>query len=327
VKDTIKWLLGHHPSPTERVGLDALERDWTFRPSRPDGVTRAVRLLTRRGRRPAPAHLALVPVTPSPRWIAYFVFLPAGGLTAAHRFTLDRLRAADAKLCVICAAPTPGDVPDALARYADALYWKALPGFDFSAYALAVRVVAAGSPGADLLVLNDSVWGPFVPVDSIWPAMRWDLTGFTASAQIQNHVQSYAFHLRGVTPATAHALRPVLPAGYAYDDYRGAVYRQESRFATVGARSMTVGALWYADGVRCGDPSVLAALPLVRQGFPFLKRSLLGKNGHIYPRAQILATLRDLGHPVDDLEANDPGPGLPPGVPRGAVMPTPWMPR
>ncbi len=301
VKTIIKTLLRHRPSPVFKVGIDALDRDWTFRPSRPDGITAAVRATALRGLRHAPAHHAIIPICSRPRWIVFFVYLPSGGLTAAHRFTLERLRQADAGLCIICAAPTPADIPAEITTVADALYWKALPGFDFSAYALALHAIAHDSPGADVLVLNDSVFGPFSPVDSLWSHMRWDLTGFTASAQLQNHIQSYAFHLKRVDADRLRVLRTVMPRHWAFDDYRGAVYLQESRFATVAARSMSVGALWYADGERSGDPSIFAALPLLDAGFPFLKRSLLTKNAHVVPRDSILHALTCRDHPIDGL--------------------------
>lgn len=300
MKAFVKTLLGHRPSPMTQVGIDALAPNWTFRPSRPDGITAAVRLTTLRGLSGAPASTAIVPITARARWITYFVYLPTGGtLTSAHRFTLAQLRRASAGLCVICAAPTPDDIPAELRDMVDALYWKAPPGFDFSAYAIAVREVARHSPGADLMVLNDSVFGPFVPVDTLWPMMQWSLTGFTASAQLQNHIQSYAFFLKQVDRRTVRALRSVLFTHFAFDDYRGAVYGQESRFATVAGRSMSVGALWYADGNTCGDPSVFAALPLLEAGFPFLKRSLLSKNAHFVDRAELISALKARGHPID----------------------------
>lgn len=301
LKTIIKILLRHRPSPVFKVGIETLDHDWTFCPSWPDGITAAVRVTALRGLRLAPAHRAVIPIRPRARWIVFFVYLPAGGLTAAHRFTLERLCQADAGLCIICAAPTPADIPAELTTVADSLYWKALPGFDFSAYTLALHAIANDSPGADVLVLNDSVFGPFLPVDSLWSDMRWDLTGFTASAQLQNHIQSYAFHLKRVDAGRIRALRTVMPRRWAFNDYRGAVYLQESRFATVAARSMSVGALWYADGERSGDPSIFAALPLLDAGFPFLKRSLLTKNAHVVPRDDILHALAKRDHPIDDL--------------------------
>ncbi|MBJ6123338.1 rhamnan synthesis F family protein [Sphingomonas mollis] len=300
LKRAIYRALGQRPPVYRRVGIEALERNWSFRRSMPDGVTILIRLLVMRGRVPAPASRALIPITPAPRWIVYFIYLPSGGLTAAHRYTLERLHAADARLAVICATPD-GDVPAELHHQADALYWKGLGGFDFSAYALALHEVAERSSGADVFVLNDSVFGPFVPLDSLWPAMRWDLTGFTASAELENHIQSYAFHLKNCTRGRLRRLRAIFPRHSASDTYRDAVYSRESRFAAQAARSMTVGSLWYADNRRAGDPSVFAALPLLNAGFPFLKRSLLGKNARFYGPDEVPDRLRSLGHPVDEI--------------------------
>lgn len=230
--------------------------------------------------------------------MAYFIYLPSGGLTEAHRFTLRRLREMqNAGLIVICATPAPEAVPAELHALADALYWKGLGGFDFSAYALAISEVAADSPGADLLLLNDSVFGPFGPIEALWKAAHWDLSGFTAAGAGGNHIQSYAFILRALDPERAKALRSVFPPGRAFDDFATVLLRQEMRLAAVAARSMSVGAAWYADPDECADPSLFAALPLVAAGFPFLKRALLGKHRGIYPDQDVLDTLRRMGHP------------------------------
>jgi lipopolysaccharide biosynthesis protein len=243
----------------------------------------------------------LVPVGPRDRWVIYFAYLPDGQLTAAHRFTLNRLRDAGAGVAVVCATPDLTLVPDELRGYSDALYWKDLGGFDFSAYALALRELAVHSPGADVLVLNDSVFGPFVPAEQLWAAMRWDLTGFTASAEIENHVQSYAFFLQNWTVSKLHRLNDIFPCDTAFNNYRDTVYSRESLLASRASRFMSVGALWYADGQRAGDATVYAALPLLDAGFPFLKRSVLLRNSHLYQMGEVLDRLRDLGHPIDDL--------------------------
>lgn len=287
-------------APLRPIELDQLERDWTYRPSRPDPVDRLRRLRALGRWRPAPASRALLPIRAvRERWIVYFLYLPAGrGLDAAHRHTLERLRESAAGLLVVCAAGEAGDVPAALHEVADALYWKALGGFDFSAYALALHAIAAASPGADVLVLNDSVFGPFRPVDELWPAMAWDLTGFTACGQVENHVQSYGFVLRRVTPSRMANLQEVLPANRAHDAYEPVVLRQETRFASVAARRMSVGALWYGAPDVTADPSLFAALPLVEAGFPFLKRALLTKHAGIYPAEAVRAVLARHGHPA-----------------------------
>lgn len=299
-KHLVKKLLQHRPSPKTVVGINALERDWTFRPSAPDALMRLTHWSILCNRRRAPAWREIRPVTARPRWIFYFVFAPNGTLDDAHRFTLAQLRQSEAGVAVICAAPSVEAIPSELHAYGDALYWKDLPGFDFSAYAIALGETARRSPGADVLVMNDSVFGPFGEVDDLWRHMAWDLTGFTASAQVQNHIQSYAFMVRRMDAARLSDLRGVILTNHAYDDYLGVVYGQETRFARIAARRMTVGALWYADDRRCGNPSIFAALALVEAGFPFIKRALFTKSAYAYDRQAVVVALAARGHPVDD---------------------------
>lgn len=277
--------------------LSPLEQNWSFTPSRASLRLRLTRHYTRvRGRVRAPAHAVLAPPRNTGDWTIYFAWLPQGRIDPAHRFAIDRLRAMGRKLMIVCAAPEPGAVPDEVARAADALVWKAMPGFDFSAYALGLRLLAAHCPGSDALVLNDSTFGPLADLTPWLARARWDLTGFTATSNGENHIQSYAFHLREVTPARMAALRPVLPANHAYDRFWSVVLRQETRFARIASRSMSVGAFLYADDPAIEDPTLQLALPLVEAGFPFLKRSLLGKLAHLAPRDAVLATLEAAGY-------------------------------
>ncbi len=161
--------------PAERtIELDELDHQWRYRHSRPDPVVRLHRILSRRRYRAFPDHAEVRPITTRrDRWIASFVSLPEGRkLDAAHRYTLARLAESDAGLLIVCAAPSQADIPTELRDAADAMFWKALNGFDFSAYAIALHAVAKANPGADMLVLNDSTYGPFdlirpVPIRSI----------------------------------------------------------------------------------------------------------------------------------------------------------------
>jgi len=287
------------PSPSPEDLLDRLVKDWTYRPS---GFSLRTRLARIRavliGSRPAAPHLVLRPVTPRPRWSFYFVYLPDGRLTPAHEFTLARLSKLDAALLVICAAPSPDDVPPKLFEYADAVCWKGLPGYDFSAYAIGLWEIAERSAGADVLILNDSVYGPFGDLAEWLARAQWDLTGFTASAMIENHVQSYAFQLRAVTPETLLQLRPVFPRDTAFSRPRDVIALQETRMARVAsAAGLSVGAFWYA-GPAAGDPSLAAAIPLIRSGFPFLKRGLFTKAQGFFSRADLCSLLEEKGHPI-----------------------------
>lgn len=275
-----------------------LERNRTFRPSAAPLSTRVFRIRDRLFRRiPAPAHRVLTRPTGSGPWTLYFAFLPGGELAAAHRDTLARLRALDRRLLVVCAAPDPASVPDDLRAASDALVWKALPGFDFSGYTAGLLALAEFAPGSDAFVLNDSVFGPFGDVGAWLAEARWALTGFTATSSLENHIQSYAFVLRDVTPARIASLRGILMPDHAFDELRRVVINQETQLARTAIRTMSVGSFLYADTPAVEDPTLQLALPLLRAGFPFLKRSLLGgKLAHLHRQDEVAAGLRAAGY-------------------------------
>jgi hypothetical protein len=282
------------------VALDGLVCKWTFTASHPTLLARAARartLLT--GLHRSPAAAALRPLTVRSRWNSYCMFLPDGQLTPAHRFTLARLRAMSGGLLAICATSTRDRVPRELLDTCDAVYWKAEHGYDFSAFGLALRTVAEASPGAELLLLNDSVLGPFVSLDDALRDASWDLTGLTAWSAFEHHIQSYAVRFRHVTPELVRGLRTVVPRRLAFDHFQDVVNWQETRLARVASRFITAGALWFEPRDGAGDPSLERAIPLLQAGFPFLKRSLYGgKLAHRFDQQQLRRLLEDRGHPV-----------------------------
>ncbi len=221
---------------------------------------------------PAPEWSVIKRVNARNSWFVYFVFAPDGKLMPYHHYALARLRDYGASVLVVCAAQTAALVPPELARYADALYWKALHGYDFSAYRIALMEIARRSPGADVVLMNDSVFGPFVDPMSALSDCDWDLTGFTASSEIENHIQSYAFRIRNVVPARMRALGAVFFPVACLDRKDDVILIQETRMARIASSSMSVGALWY--GATSQNPTLYRCAELVDAGFPFLKRSL-----------------------------------------------------
>lgn len=287
-----------HESVSSAV-IPGLVQSWTFQPS-PVRWADRLRTVNRvlRHARPAPASAVLKPASPEARWVTYFVYVPDGELTASHRFTLERLKASPLPVLVVCACPRDAVVLHTLREFCDGLLWKDLSGYDFSAYRLALAHLAAFSPGADVLVMNDSVYGPFTELRDVFDSASWALTGFTASNQRAPHIQSYAFLLRDVRWSTIVRLAPVLPPGIAFNQFRHVIDLQETRFARVAARSMSVGALWFGDVRDVSDPTLVRPLELLDRGFPFLKRSLLGKHQGVIERERVLARLEALGHPL-----------------------------
>jgi lipopolysaccharide biosynthesis protein len=279
--------------------IAGMTRRWDFVPTPVQRwrIRQAVETVLRNSQ-PRPAWKAIVPLNAQPAWTVYFLFSPDGVFTPTHRFALERLRDAGHRLMVVCAAPSAAAIPAEVAAFADALYWKALSGYDFSAYSAALREISHKSPHADVLVINDSVYGPFTDVRSVLAQAPWELTGFTATSQVENHIQSYAFVLKDVTPARMRSLATVMFPWRALSHPHDVIQVQETRFARVAARSLRVGAYWFAEKEQVLDPTLFRPIELIAAGFPFLKRSLTGKHQTLQDVEQIRELLFSLGHPV-----------------------------
>jgi lipopolysaccharide biosynthesis protein len=275
-----------------------LSRNWDFVASetpwwRKCEVIKRIMFDTKR----SPGREEIVPVKAKSDWSIYFIYAPTGVLTKAHLFSLGRLKDSGIALCVIIATKERSNVPGELLAYADALYWKALDGFDFSAYRLGMHVISQKSENANIFVMNDSVLGPFVDIKSLMAGAKWDLTGFTASSELENHIQSYAFVLKHVNRQKMRGLNSVLFPVVSLNNMRHVVRIQETRFARVASRQMSVGAHWFGNVETSGNPSLYKSKELVSAGFPFLKKSLFGINAHLMPQEELLQILSSQGHP------------------------------
>lgn len=274
------------------------ESPWPFVRSRPLLRTTLNRWRVLGTRVEPPAWSVISEAKPRGQWIVYFIHAPRGTLTAAHRFTLERLSLEDAGLLVVCACPADGAVLDEVRLQCDALIWKDLPGWDFSAYAIGLEQIARQSPGANVLLMNDSVLGPFRRLTPFMQEPPWRLTGFTANAGNENHIQSYALVFSQVDPGLLRALSGVLSTEWAYNSASSVILWQETRLARAACRHMTVGAWWYTDTKVIGDLCLHAPAQLIEAGFPFLKRSLIGKFADVFQRqSEIRQLLSNLGHP------------------------------
>ncbi len=289
--------------PSKVIAIDGLVRDWAFHSDPyPRWRRRQVlETLVRNGRR-RPAWSVLKPLTPKSRWMVYFMYAPTGAILPSHRFTLSRLRDMGGNVLVVCATSDPRLVPEELKSFADAIFWKALDGYDFSAYTLALRQISQDSEGADVFVMNDSIFGPFVDLSTGMDHAPWELTGYSASSQIVHHVQSYAFFLKNVTRARMRKLATVFLPFAALSNPVHVIAVQELRFARIASRSMSVGAFWFGDAEKVKDPSLHRPIELLDAGFPFLKKSLLGKHkAKWHSNETILEALHDRGHPTEGL--------------------------
>jgi lipopolysaccharide biosynthesis protein len=289
---------------SELSTVPGLIRNWQFVPS-PVGRRRLLanaglflRTLHRR-----PRSAVVKAAVPRPAWVVYFLFAPDGKFASRHRFTLSRLRDLGFPVLVVCATGEPGRIPPEVHGFCDALLWKDLGGYDFSAYVLALSHVARHAPGADVFVLNDSVFGPFTDLRKVFDTAPWDLTGFMGSSEVTNHIQSYAFVLKNVDRARMARLAPVFFPFASVSDRDAVIHLQELRMARVAARHMPVGALWYAQP-EVRNPTTRQPMQLLDDGFPFLKHMLLTKPRSLtncpVSKHALLDRLDQLGHPIDD---------------------------
>lgn len=304
-----------------RPDPSALVEAWDFKPSAPSFSTRIARARLRvAGRLAGPDSIVLRPPTQADRWNCLFLFMPDGALSDDQRLMVERLRTKRGKLLIVFAAPgRGGDLPPSI-DLADAIIWKQLHGYDFSAYAIALDAVAKHSPGATAYLQNDSVLGPFGDLDRLVDESAWELTGFSASAAVENHISSYAFVIRRVTPERVADLAPILSTGWSYNSFSQVVMLQETRLARIASRTMSVGALWYMPirpaesspferltakrrrtsandeplDIRA-DATLAMALDLLDKGYPFVKRSHFTKFSGVEDNAKLRARLDELG--------------------------------
>lgn len=277
-----------------------LKRDWGFRLGGVSAKTRLARLWRgTRHRQSGPQWQCIAAITPAERWIGYFVFAPDGVLEDHHRFTLERLRRHDARLAIVCAAPSAAAIPEELQGFADALYWKDLPGFDFSAFAIVVAEVARHAAGANLILMNDSVLGPFSDLYTVFNRAPWGMAGLTGYSLIENHIQSYAFRFRSVDERLAARMERIAGPALAFDRFADVIYCQETRFTRVMANATDAGALWFSDH-RAGGGDLPLTWPfgLIDEGFPFLKRSLFTKFEGMADSGRLRAFLEQQSHPL-----------------------------
>lgn len=285
--------------PTELVRpLSGAQIYWPYEPSSPRLGIVLRRWLARPTRRRAPAWKMLVPPATPGSWLLYFIYLPNGALLPQHRFTLERLAKENAQLMVVCACPSDHPVLKDLRQQCDALYWKDAGGFDFSGYAIGLSELAKRVPTSDVMVLNDSMLGPFLPLTPFIEQAPWRLTGLSASALEENHLQSFAFVVRNLNAEFLRAVEPVISTEWCYEDNGAVILLQETRLARAAGPHMTVGAYWYTDGSRYQDLCLNCPDQMLKAGFPLLKRSLFGKFSHRFQDpANMQALLRELGHP------------------------------
>ncbi len=300
--DGVRAVADFEPDPLRGAAqkpIEGLSRVWEYEKERlsPSCYVRRWRAL--RNAAAMPQSLVLKPAEAKPEWILYFVYAPAGRLDGGHLFTLDALKASGLPVLAVVATDVPRSVPEAIVQSCDAVIWKALSGYDFSAYAIGLEAIADRSPGADVLVFNDSMFGPFHDLRPFLSGAPWDLTGFMATdGSRQRHIQSYAFVMKDVRRERLRDMGDVFTTEFAFDDARSTICSRELWMARRASDTMSVGSYWFGAVRDVLDPTLSKAIELVDAGFPFMKRSLLTKQSHYQRTEDVVSCLGRQGHPV-----------------------------
>ncbi len=280
--------------------VPGLRTYWDFNPSPVSLRHKWQRLTAHLWRRvDRPSYKLISKPYPAKRWNLYFVYCPDGTLSAAHRYTLDSLRSTGHPLLIVCGTSSPEKIPAELQSSCDALYWKDLPGYDFSAFRVALEAICEYSPGATVFMMNDSVFGPFSDINPYVEHAPWELTGFSASSLGENHIQSFAFIVKNLTGQVLKNFDEVFLPDSAYNELGDVILSQELKLARVGSYNQSVGSYWYNPDREGFDPMLHIPFDMVNAGLPFLKRSLLGKMSKFQNPQEVREFLLNKGHPAE----------------------------
>ena len=271
-----------------------------FVPDRIAPGLRAKRLaaFVRRARRfPDHRQMFLHP-RPDRRWAVLFCYQPEpGSIDPGHRFTIARLQAEGFAILVVLAARdhAQGDAYAALGL--DGLIVKGLSGYDFSGYTLGLKALVAAFGTVDVLVMNDSVLGPFHPLMPLIDSAPWTFTGFLSNNGVEPHFNSFAFFIRRADRRFLRRMRSVFLDRVAFDGQSPVAYLQETRMARVAARHYSAGSLF---GPVSRHDMTFHYLEnpegLVEVGYPFVKKSIFTKFADTFDQGRYAALLARLGH-------------------------------
>jgi hypothetical protein len=146
-----------------------------------------------------------VPIPPGQRSIALYVhWSPDGGVSAMVRQQVAAYAEAGFAVVFITAAPAVCE-PDwqAMRGIATLLVHRRNAGRDFGAWKDVLGKALSLVPDAqELLLTNDSILGPILPLDPLWPVLRAageGMVGLTESLGGGAHLQSYFLLFRGGT--------------------------------------------------------------------------------------------------------------------------------
>lgn len=229
-------------------------------------------------------------------WAIYFCFNPEGNAHPQNIFMLERLRDEGIGILTIVASHHSKNISQPFLDLSDLVIWKDTAGFDISALKIGLRHLALHHEGSDVIWINDSVFGPFNEIKDFLHkcGSNYDVLGMTQSYAVRPHFQSYSFFLRKISSSTVDSLFP-LTMNRCLDTHLSNVLVFETMMASNLVKARRRVFCWARPINRRYDLTMAYPYELIDAGFPFIKRSIVGKFADGFDQvraADFFATMR-----------------------------------
>jgi hypothetical protein len=214
-------------------------------------------------------------------------YSPRGRVKNYVRLHLDRLRACGISVFFIMVAdrPTLLNLRERIGPAVGLVVRQNL-GFDFGAWADVLRAFPALWEADALLLVNDSIFGPFGPYPDIFRRIltnKADLIGLTESTELQRHYQSYFLTFRGAALRSS-ALREFWEGVENLPTKRNVIDHYEikllDRCVSSGLSAEAIFPSVSGGYVPTRNPTQAGWLDLINLGYPYIKIELLKENPH-----------------------------------------------
>lgn len=219
-----------------------------------------------------------IEVKPSTEVAILVTHAPAGRLKPHVRPFIDRFNCSGINVMLVVVADRPLELLPEEIEAASGIVVRENVGYDFGAWAHALRIEPALYGAATLILTNDSI----VPTgdEEAFGAMvarirqsRADVVGLTASHEYGWHISSYFI-----------ALKPKALGSWAFQHFMRDIRYLDDKDAIIRTYEVPFAARMRAGGLRVealytgrysSNPTLFSWKELVQQGFPFVKLLLL----------------------------------------------------
>ncbi|WP_174284533.1 rhamnan synthesis F family protein [Sphingomonas bacterium] len=213
-----------------------------------------------------------------------FVTVATGGCVPEHALVHARAwQASGMSVILIVASDHLAAIKEDDLQFADGILLRENRGYDFGAWADAIRQLGKSIASLDLLVIaNDSVFGPFFGLDGVLADVRavdGDVVGLTESHERTHHFQSFVLFFKS-RALRSEAFR-LFWRSVRQGDREWVIGCYEIRLRDrLSAAGLSTAVLYDTNQTDHRNPTLGRWRELVDRGFPYVKISLLRDNAY-----------------------------------------------